>query len=128
MSGLDWQTIASIGAVLIATLAILDRRFDKSLSLREHAEFKESMRNRLDGFEEALRAVISIREHAEWKQEFRSIIQDWITQFRLDLGRVETGVMTLDQSKPTTGELELATEALEKRLELLEKLLSEKVR
>jgi len=40
---MDWQSIIAIGALVIATLSFLDRRLDKSLSIREHEEFRKNV-------------------------------------------------------------------------------------
>lgn len=38
---MDWQSIIALAAMAIASLGFLERRFDKSLSIREHEEYKD---------------------------------------------------------------------------------------
>ena len=35
---MDWQTVLSIGALILAGMTLLSRTFDKSLSIREHED------------------------------------------------------------------------------------------
>jgi hypothetical protein len=75
----DWQSIISITAVAIALLAALDRRFDSSMSIREHEEFK----NNVD------RLFVNFQHQRE-----------------RDIDILADRVKLLEQTRPTIGELE----------------------
>jgi hypothetical protein len=76
---MDWHTIIDFGTIALAAMAFLSRSFDKSLSIREHEEFRRSIGDQLN----------RIRE--DFHREFDRIIR-----------RIEV----LEQTRPTTGELE----------------------
>jgi flagellar motility protein MotE (MotC chaperone) len=83
---MDWQAVIAIGALLVAGIGVLSRAFDKSLSIREHEEFRNAVRAEMD--------------------RMRSGIQQSIDQSRRDDDRLEDRIKVLESTRPTTGELE----------------------
>jgi flagellar motility protein MotE (MotC chaperone) len=83
---MDWQAAIAIGALLVAGIGVLSRAFDKSLSIREHEEFRNAVRAEMD--------------------RMRSGIQQSIDQSRRDDDRLEDRIKVLESTRPTTGELE----------------------
>lgn len=41
---LEWQTVVAFGALVLSVLSSLTRMLDKSLSIREHEEFRRNIR------------------------------------------------------------------------------------
>ncbi len=39
----DWSIILALGAVALSAIALLNRAFDKSLSIREHEAYKQAV-------------------------------------------------------------------------------------
>jgi acetylornithine deacetylase/succinyl-diaminopimelate desuccinylase-like protein len=76
---MDWQSVIAIGALLVAGVSFLARSFDKSLSIREHEEFRNSIRDQL--------AQVRL-------------------DTRRDDDRLEDRIKVLETTRPTTGELE----------------------
>jgi flagellar motility protein MotE (MotC chaperone) len=72
--------------LLVAGIGVLSRAFDKSLSIREHEEFRNAVRAEMD--------------------RMRSGIQQSIDQSRRDDDRLEDRIKVLESTRPTTGELE----------------------
>jgi flagellar motility protein MotE (MotC chaperone) len=70
----------------VAGIGVLSRAFDKSLSIREHEEFRNAVRAEMD--------------------RMRSGIQQSIDQSRRDDDRLEDRIKVLESTRPTTGELE----------------------
>jgi flagellar motility protein MotE (MotC chaperone) len=83
---MDWQVVLSIGALLIAGISFLVRSFDKSLSIREHEEFRNAVRAEMD--------------------RMRVGLQQSVDQSRRDDDRLEDRIKVLEATRPTTGELE----------------------
>jgi flagellar motility protein MotE (MotC chaperone) len=83
---MDWQAVIAIGALLVAGVGVLSRAFDKSLSIREHEEFRNAVRAEMD--------------------RMRLGIQQSIDQSRRDDDRLEDRIKVLESTRPTTGELE----------------------
>jgi hypothetical protein len=80
---LDWQIGLAFGALLVGAAGFLSRSFDKSLSIREHEEYRNSM----------LRNLEDIR-----------------TSYRRECDRLEDRIKVLEQTRPTTGEIEARLE------------------
>jgi len=97
----DWATFAAVGALLIAGATLFTRLIDKSLSIREHDEFKNNISR---------------------------VVNDWVEQFRRDTDRLDAAIKYLDQAKPTTGELQAAAKAVEDRVVLIENIMKEILR
>jgi acetylornithine deacetylase/succinyl-diaminopimelate desuccinylase-like protein len=76
---MDWQSVIAIGALLVAGVSFLARSFDKSLSIREHEEFRNSIRDQIS----------QVR-----------------LDTRRDDDRLEDRIKVLETTRPTTGELE----------------------
>jgi type II secretory pathway pseudopilin PulG len=76
---MDWQAVIAIGALLVAGVGVLSRAFDKSLSIREHEEFRNSIRDQIS----------QVR-----------------LDTRRDDDRLEDRIKILETTRPTTGELE----------------------
>lgn len=74
---MDGQTLDYI-AVGLASISLLARALDKSLSIREHEEFRANIRDQFLRVSE---------QHAR------------------DIDRLEKAIHTLEQTRPTTGEI-----------------------
>lgn len=90
---LDWQTLIAIIAMGVAAITLLLRLVGGSLTRNEHNEFRDQV----------------LREFG-----------NWATGFRRDIDRLENMITKLDQTKPTTGELDRTARSLEARLASLE--------
>jgi len=80
----DWTAFVGIAALAVSLFAILSRALDKSLSIREHEEFRGNMKDQFS----------LIREQA-----------------KRDGDRIEKRLDVLEQTRPTTGELEARLQA-----------------
>ena len=76
---MDYQLVIALGALLVSVLVAFSRTMDKSLSIREHEEFSKNTKERIEGLK-----------------------QDFIR----DVTRVEHRLDYIEQTRPTTGELE----------------------
>ena len=83
---------------MIALATFFFRAFEKTLTLREHQEFKEASKERLN---------------------------EWRAQIYRDFDKVEADIKTLEHTRPTSGELKLAMEAVSARLLLVEELVKD---
>ena len=90
---MDWQTIVAFVAVALAALSLFDKRFDKSLSIREHDEYRKGAEKGMDGLK---------------------------AQFERDIDRVETRMDLIESTRPTAGELKTHIEAISDRLAKVE--------
>lgn len=106
---LDWQTVIAIGALGLALMTLFLRLTGSSLTRYEHEEFKRKVDADIEGLTRGLETRLFIRE-----------FESWIVQFRRDIDRAATDVRQLDQTKPTTGELERAVESVQSRLDMIE--------
>ena len=93
---LDWSAVAAIGALLISVVVMFKSMFDKSLTIREHDEYRKGVERTTDGLQ---------------------------TQFQREIDKIEGRLNFMDQSKPSVGQLEDATKNLKEQLkELKDKL------
>jgi hypothetical protein len=76
---MDYQLVIALGALAISMLVALTRALDKSLSIREHEEFRGNVKQSL----------------AELKADYQR-----------ETTRLENRITSLEQTRPTTGELE----------------------
>jgi biopolymer transport protein ExbB/TolQ len=106
------NTLIALGALVVSVLIVLSRAFDKNLTLREHEEYKKGIMDRLERDRIHIEERLVIRE-----------FEAWVTSFRRDVDRIEEIARTLDRTKPTTGELQAATKALEDRIISMEERL-----
>lgn len=90
---MDWQTTIAILAVGLSCLSLLDRLLGKGLSIREHEAYKTGVE----------------QQHKD------SVAQ---TQREIDMIREE--LRLIQHKVPTTGELNMVTSSIEKRLDRLE--------
>jgi len=86
----DWSVIVALGAVVIAAIALIARSFDKSLSIREHEEFRGKVNDQFG--------------------QLRNDINRQLDQFREDSRREHDAILdrikVLEQTRPTTGEIQ----------------------
>jgi hypothetical protein len=75
----DYQLIIALGALLVSVLVAFSRTLDKSLSIREHEEFSKNVKERVEGLKH---------------------------DFNRDVDRLERRLDYIEQTRPTTGELE----------------------
>lgn len=90
-----WVVVVAVGALLVSIWAALARSFDKSLSIREHEEFKGRNTDELKRLSVGIKSRISVK-----------IFDDWRDQFRLDVARIET--MLRDMRQELTQKVETA--------------------
>ena len=76
---MEWQTVLALGALVVAGVSLLSKSFDKSLSIREHEEFRNSL-----------------------KADITQLRAD----YKRDDDRLEERIKVLEQTRPTTGELD----------------------
>jgi hypothetical protein len=76
---LDWQLAIAFGALVVGAIGFLSRSLDKGLSIREHDEFRAAM----------TREIVAIQ-----------------TSYRRECDRLEDRIKVLEQTRPTTGEIE----------------------
>ena len=105
----NFNTVIAAIAVLIAGAALFDRMLGKSLSLREHQEFKETARLSLDNLKKGQDERLVIREFNAWKE-----------QVNRDFDRLEADLRIIDETKPSAGELQEAMKAVDSRVTHLE--------
>ena len=75
---MDGQTLMAIGAMAIAAISLLARLMDKSLSIREHDEFRSNI-----------------------KDQFKTVIDQQVRE----IARIEDRIKSIEQTRPTTGEI-----------------------
>lgn len=73
-----WEILIAIGALAVALFSAFSRIFDKSLSIREHDEFRANINKKFDGVDANL--------HRE-------------------IARLENRIERIEGTRPTTGEL-----------------------
>ena len=87
---MGWEVVVAVGALFLSALAVVIRTFDKSLSIREHDEFKKGVERALDGVQREV-----------WRE----------------MDKLEHRVQVLEQTRPTTGELSGLTTGIKEQLE-----------
>ncbi len=117
MESWNINTIIAMGAVLLAALALATKMLDKGLSLREFTEFKESVKEQL----------LKLTQRADERLVIREFV-DWRKQINTDLDKVEGDIKTIELTRPSSGELKMATEAVSARLAVIEDLIKLVVR
>ena len=90
----DWTSFAALGALLFAALSFLFRMTDKSLSIREHEEYKAQEK------EKSL-----LRDH---------ILDLTRTSLQHELQIVREQIRILEQTRPTTEVLQARMDGLKK--------------
>jgi hypothetical protein len=85
----DWSVIVAIGAVLISAIALIARSFDKSLSIREHEEFRGKVNDQFKQLRDDInRQLDQLHDDARHEHD-------------LLLDRIKV----LEQTRPTTSEI-----------------------
>jgi len=83
---MDWQTILMGG---VAVVALLSRSFDKSLSIREHDEFRKGIERTTDGLQQ---------------------------EYRREIDRLEARLLLIEQTRPTAGELQQISTGIKEQI------------
>lgn len=86
---MDWQTLLAVAAIAVAGLTLLARLLDKSLTVREHDEYRKGM-----------------ERHAETTR----------LQLVRDIDRLEKQLSILEQTRPTTGELKTTADNVKEQI------------
>jgi uncharacterized protein YlxW (UPF0749 family) len=73
------STYIALGAVILAAITLASQMLGKSLSIREHEEFSKNTKERLS---------------------------DLKSDYQRESNRLEDRIKTLEQTRPTTGEIE----------------------
>ena len=109
---IDVSTLIAIAAVTLALLTLLNqiRPREPTLTLREHEEFKARIINELSTILQGQYERLTIRE----ADDRRTVVMREIDLIRAIL-------KDLDDKKPTVGELSIAKETIEKRIERIER-------
>ena len=91
---MEWTTAIALGAFLLSAMALLsrfrERTEDKSLSIREHEEYRRSNENNISGVK------------GDFRYEMAMLRQD----MRRETDRLEGRIVRLEETRPTTGELD----------------------
>lgn len=111
---INLNTLIALGALMIAGIAMFMKWSDKSLSLREHQEFKETTRERLESLTAEQKKRLEIREFTEWRE-----------QVNRDFDRLEADLRIIDETKPSAETLEEAMRAITARVSHLEAMIRE---
>jgi hypothetical protein len=106
---MDWSIVVAIAAAAIAAATLLGRLFDKGLSVREFLEFKESVKEQLLKLTQGQESRLVIREFIDWRERITD-----------DLDKLESDLKYVENTRPTSGELKLATDAVSARLLIIE--------
>ena len=75
---MGWEILVAVGALVLSTITVLARMFDRSLSIREHDEFKRGVERNMDGLQR---------------------------EMQRELDRIENRIQHIEQTRPTTSEL-----------------------
>lgn len=75
---------------MVGAVGFLSRTFDKSLSIREHEEYRNATKAQLDEIRNAMLRLLA----------------DIKSDFRREADRLEDRIKTIEQTRPTTGEIE----------------------
>ena len=97
---LDWQTFIAIGAFAVAGITLLAKLLDKSLSIREHDEFRKGIERTTDGM----------------KDEYLSLIRELQGQTRREIDKLENRLTFMDQTKPSVGQLQDTSTGLKEQI------------
>jgi len=89
----DWQSITAIAAALLAGIALLDKRLDKSLSIREHEEFRNNIKDQFILLGHRLE-----RETDDLKDRIKTI-----EQTRPTTGEIAASLQHRNRTPPTGG-------------------------
>ncbi len=84
---MNWEIAATLGALALAAIGFLSRNFDKSLSIREHEEFRDRV---------------------------KADIAQMRTDYKRETDRLEDRIKVLEATRPTTGELEARLGGMQK--------------
>jgi hypothetical protein len=110
----NFNTLIALGALIIAAAAMFAKMMDKSLSIREHEVFKGGVDARLSELSSGLDERLEIREFSEWREV--------VTR---DFDRLEGDLKIIETTRPTSGELEMASRAVSARLSVIEEMVKE---
>lgn len=73
-------------------------------------------------FASALGKTLSVREHEEFKTAISRSFTEWARRFERDCDRLEQDIRLLQSTRPTAGELQAAMDAVKARIASLEML------
>ena len=109
---MDWQSLIAIGAFAVAAFSLLTRMVDRSLSIREHEEYKSqenqkaALRQRFE--DERARLIEKV-----YDQNHRTMLRN--------IRRVQKQLIVLEKTRPSAETLGTITDNFEKRLDRIEK-------
>jgi flagellar motility protein MotE (MotC chaperone) len=91
VSGVDWlPLLIGIGGLAIAAISTISRSFDKSLSIREHDEFRKNVD-----------AAI-----AETRRAYQRDMDELRESSKREVNNLLDRIKVIEQTRPTTGELQ----------------------
>jgi len=85
----DWPILIALGAFAVSVLTLVSKFLDKSLTIREHDEYRKGVERTTDGLQE---------------------------QFWREFDKLESRLNFIDQTKPSSGQLQDATSNLKEQL------------
>ena len=103
--GFSLTEVLAAAALAAAVYTIFSTSISKSVSLREHVEFKEHVEQELRSVDTRLPA----KEHDEWKK-----------QFLREIDMIREEIKIVESKVPTQGELNVAIRSIEVRLNSME--------
>ncbi len=117
----NWTIIIALGGLIASTFVILSRMFDKSLSIREHEQFRRAMETAIADLTTIQRTKLDLQAFADWREQFRDDLAVMRDHFRHQIDRLDELLRTLDRVKPTTSELETAASYLKANIQRIER-------
>ena len=119
--GADWTIIIASGGLIASIFVIFSRMFDKSLSIREHEQFRRAMETAIADLTTIQRTKLDLQAFADWREQFRDDLAVMRDHFRHQIDRLDELLRTLDRVKPTTSELETAASYLKENIQRIER-------
>ena len=96
---MEWQSLLAIGAVGIAAISLLDRLLDKSLSIREHDEYRKGVERTTDGLR---------------------------NEYIREIDRMDGRLNTIEQTRPTASELQSVSTGLQNQITEIKQIIRAK--
>jgi biopolymer transport protein ExbB/TolQ len=89
---MDWTIVGTVAAILIAGVTLLTRLLDKSVSLREHSEYKEQQKSQDDLRDTAVE--LQTKNLQDGINRIEKNLQDGINRIEKKLNDLETANIT----------------------------------
>ena len=99
----------AIGALLIAVAGYASKTLDKSLSIREHEEFRKNVDDKFREIASRQDLRLTIKTFDDWRDEFNRVTERTLNSLRI-----------LEQTRPTTGEQKAEMRGIKQRIKIIE--------